>query len=177
MRTPPRILIADDNPENLNIFQARLAAHGYEILTAADGEEALAIARGKQPDLILLDVMMPKMDGIETCRHLKADPSLPFVPIIMVTAKTGSRDVVAGLEAGADEYLPKPVDHAALVARVKSMLRIKADPALRQIPIIAVTSYALSGDDAKALAAGCDAYVTKPFSPRLLLAKVREYVP
>ncbi len=126
MRTPPRILIADDNPENLNIFQARLAAHGYEILTAADGEEALAIARGKQPDLILLDVMMPKMDGIEACRHLKADPSLLFVPIIMVTAKTGSRDVVAGLEAGADEYLPKPVDHAALVARVKSMLRIKA---------------------------------------------------
>ena len=126
MRTPPRILIADDNPENLDIFQRRLAAHGYEILTAADGEEALAIARGKQPDLILLDVMMPKMDGIETCRHLKADPSLPFVPIIMVTAKTGSQDVVAGLEAGADEYLPKPVDHAALVARVKSMLRIKA---------------------------------------------------
>ena len=126
MRSPPRILIADDNPENLNIFQARLAAHGYEILTAADGEEALAIARGKQPGLILLDVMMPKMDGIEACRHLKADPSLPFVPIIMVTAKTDSRDVVAGLEAGADEYLPKPVDHAALVARVKSMLRIKA---------------------------------------------------
>ena len=126
MRTPPRILIADDNPENLDIFQRRLAAHGYEILTATDGEEALTIARGKQPDLILLDVMMPKMDGIETCRHLKADPSLPFVPIIMVTAKTDSRDVVAGLEAGADEYLPKPVDHAALVARVKSMLRIKA---------------------------------------------------
>ncbi len=126
MRTPPRILIVDDNPENLNIFQARLAVHGYEILTATDGEEALAIARAKQPDLILLDVMMPKMDGIEACRHLKADPSLPFVPIIMVTAKTGSRDVVAGLEAGADEYLPKPVDHAALVARVKSMLRIKA---------------------------------------------------
>ncbi len=126
MKTPPRILIADDNPENLNIFQARLAAHGYEILTAADGEEALAIARGKQPDLILLDVMMPKMDGIEACRHLKADSSLSFVPIIMITAKTGSRDVVAGLEAGADEYLPKPVDHAALVARVKSMLRIKA---------------------------------------------------
>jgi class 3 adenylate cyclase len=102
MRTPPRILIADDNPENLDIFQRRLAAHGYEILTATDGEEALTIARGKQPDLILLDVMMPKMDGIETCRHLKADPSLPFVPIIMVTAKTGSRDVVAGLEGVLD---------------------------------------------------------------------------
>jgi len=126
MRTPPRILIADDNPENRDIFQRRLAVHGYEILTAVDGEEALAIARAEQPDLILLDVMMPKMDGIEACQHLKADPSLPFVPVIMVTAKTGSQDVVAGLEAGADEYLPKPVDHAALVARVKSMLRIKA---------------------------------------------------
>ncbi len=126
MWTPARILVADDNPENLDIFQTRLAAHGYEILTATDGEEAIAIARGKQPDLILLDVMMPKMDGIEVCRHLKGDPSLPFMPIIMVTAKTGSQDVVAGLEAGADEYLTKPVDHTALVARVKSMLRIKA---------------------------------------------------
>jgi len=126
VRTPPQILIADDNPENLDIFQTRLAVHGYEILTATDGEQALAIAREKQPDLILLDVMMPKMDGIEVCRRLKADPSFPFVPIIMITAKAGSQDVVAGLEAGADEYLTKPVDHTALVARVKSMVRIKA---------------------------------------------------
>ena len=93
---------------------------------AGDGEEALANARDKKPDLILLDIMMPKMDGIEACRRLKADPSLPFMPIIMVTAKTASQDVVTALEAGADEYLTKPVDHAALVARVKSMLRIKA---------------------------------------------------
>ncbi len=123
---PPRILIADDNPENLDIFQTRLAVHGYEIITATDGKEALAIAREKLPDLNLLDVMMPKMDGIEVCRRLKADPSLPFMPIIMVTAKTDSKDIVAGLEAGGDEYLTKPVDQAALVARVKSMLRIKA---------------------------------------------------
>jgi len=126
VRTPPQILIADDNPENLDIFRTRLAVHGYEILTATDGEQALAIAREKQPDLILLDVMMPKMDGIEVCRRLKADPSFPFVPIIMITAKADSQDVVAGLEAGADEYLTKPVDHTALVARVKSVLRIKA---------------------------------------------------
>jgi len=125
VRTPPLILIVDDNPTNLDILQARLAPHNYEILTATDGEEALAIAREKQPDLILLDIMMPKMDGIEVCRHLRADPSLPFMPIIMVTAKADSKDVVAGLEAGADEYLTKPVDHAALVARAKSMLRIK----------------------------------------------------
>ncbi len=126
MRTPPRILIADDTPANLHILQVRLAAHGYEIVTATDGEAALAAATEKLPDLILLDVMMPKMDGIEVCRRLKSDPSVPFVPIIMVTARTESEDIVAGLEAGADEYLTKPVDQAALVARVKSMLRIKA---------------------------------------------------
>ncbi len=121
-----RILIADDNPDNLDIFRTRLAAHGYEILTATDGEQALALARESRPDLILLDVMMPKMDGVDVCRRLKADDTLPFTPIIMITAKTGSRDIVTALDAGADEYLTKPVDHGALVARVKSMLRIKA---------------------------------------------------
>jgi class 3 adenylate cyclase len=126
VRTPPRILVVDDNPTNLDILQTRLAVHGYEILTATDGEEALATARERQPDLILLDIMMPKMDGLEVCRQLKADPSLPFMPIIMVTARADSKDIVAGLEAGGDEYLTKPVDQAALVARVKSMLRIKA---------------------------------------------------
>jgi adenylate cyclase len=126
VRTPPLILIVDDEPTNLEILQTRLVAHDYEILTATDGEAGLAIAREKHPDLILLDIMMPKMDGIEVCRHLRADSSLPFMPIIMVTAKADSKDVVAGLEAGGDEYLTKPVDHAALVARVKSMLRIKA---------------------------------------------------
>ncbi|MGE0826387.1 MAG: adenylate/guanylate cyclase domain-containing protein [Candidatus Binatia bacterium] len=126
MRTPPRILIVDDEPMNLDILQTRLAVHGYEIFTATDGEEALTVATAQRPDLILLDVMMPKVDGIDVCRRLKADASLPFMPIILVTAKADSKDVVTGLEAGADEYLTKPVDQAALVARVKSMLRIKA---------------------------------------------------
>src|SRR5512143_2893643 len=125
MRTPPRILIFDDNPETVDILRTRLVHDGYEIVTARDGEEALATARETQPDLVLLDIMMPGMDGIEVCRRLRADRSLPFMPIIMVTAKSDSKDVVAGLEAGGDEYLTKPVDHAALVARVKSMLRIK----------------------------------------------------
>ena len=102
MRTPPRILLVDDNAANVDILQTRLAVHGYEILTANDGEEALAIARAKQPDLILLDVMMPKVDGLEVCRRLKADASLPFMPIILVTAKVDSKDIVAGLEAGGD---------------------------------------------------------------------------
>ena len=126
MRTPPLILVVDDNPANVEILQMRLAANNYDVITAMDGESGLAMARDRQPDLILLDIMMPKMDGLEVCRHLKGDPSLPFMPIILVTAKADSKDVVAGLEAGGDEYLTKPVDHAALVARVKSMLRIKS---------------------------------------------------
>ena len=126
MRNPPRILIADDNPANVRILRMRLAADGHEIVTAGDGEEALAVANESQPDLILLDVMMPKIDGIEVCRRLKKLQGVAFTPIILVTAMTDAKDVVAGLDAGADEYLTKPVDHAALSARVRSMLRIKA---------------------------------------------------
>jgi adenylate cyclase len=125
VKSPPRILIVDDVPANVHILQSRLAANGYDIVTATDGEAALAAVKETQPDLILLDVMMPKIDGIEVCRRLRADASLPFIPIIMVTAKADPKDVVAGLEAGGDEYLTKPVDQPALVARVKSMLRIK----------------------------------------------------
>ena len=125
MHNPPRILIVDDNETNRDILQTRLAAHGYDLKQAADGEEALAAAKEHLPDLILLDVMMPKIDGIEVCRRLKADPTLPFMPILLVTAKADTKDVVSGLEAGADEYLTKPVDQVALVARVKSVLRLK----------------------------------------------------
>ena len=126
MRTPPRVLVVDDNPTNIRIVRARLASEGYDIVTAGDGEEALAVARDTGPDLILLDVMMPKIDGLEVCRRLKTTRDAPFTPIIIVTAMADSKDAVAGLEAGADEYLSKPVDHAALCARVRSMLRIKA---------------------------------------------------
>ena len=126
MHETPRILVVDDNLSNVRILQTRLAAQGYEILTAVDGEQALTTALEKRPDLILLDVMMPKVDGIEVCRRLKADASFPFTPIVLVTAMADARDIVAGLDAGADEYLTKPVDQQALVARVRSMLRIKA---------------------------------------------------
>ncbi len=121
-----RILIVDDNETNRDILEARLTAHGYEVLHAGDGEEALAAAKAHRPDLILLDVMMPKLDGFEVCRRLKSDPAMSFVPIILVTAKAESKDVVDGLDAGADEYLTKPIDQKALVARVKALLRLKA---------------------------------------------------
>jgi class 3 adenylate cyclase len=125
VRSPARILVVDDNPNNLKILKTRLGAEGYEIVTAVDGEQALAAVAAEPPDLILLDIMMPKVDGLEVCRRVKHDPSLPFTPIIIVTAMTNVRDVVTGLDTGADEYLTKPVDHQALVARVRSMLRIK----------------------------------------------------
>ena len=125
MTDTPRILIVDDNPANVKVLQTRLTAEGYDVVTAHDGEQGLASAREHKPDLILLDVMMPKVDGLEVCRRLRSDASFPFTPIILITAMADTKDVVAGLEAGGDEYLTKPVDHAALVARVRSMLRIK----------------------------------------------------
>ncbi len=126
MREPARILIVDDNPANLEILETRLARQGYETVTATDGDEALLVARQQTPDLVLLDVMMPGKDGIQVCRELKGDAGLPFMPIILVTAKADPNDIVAGLDAGGDEYITKPVDHAALVARVRSILRVKA---------------------------------------------------
>jgi class 3 adenylate cyclase len=125
MHDPPRILIVDDNETNRCLLTARLGAEGYETTEAENGERALAVAHEVAPDVVLLDVMMPKIDGFEVCRRLKGDSTLGFVPIIMVTARADSKDVVTGLNAGADEYLTKPIDHAALVARVRSMLRIK----------------------------------------------------
>ncbi len=126
MHDPPRILVVDDNEANLDIAKMRLESQGYDVITAEDGEAALVRVAEMAPDLLLLDIMMPKLDGIEVTRRLKADPALPFIPVILLTAKADSKDVVAGLDAGGDDYLIKPFDHAALVARVRSMLRIKA---------------------------------------------------
>jgi class 3 adenylate cyclase/CheY-like chemotaxis protein len=125
MQNPPRILVVDDNDTNRDILMTRLGTHGYDLVQATDGDEAVEVTRKLLPDLILLDVMMPRLDGIEATKQIKADPCLPFTPVILVTAKSDIKDVVAGLEAGADEYLTKPVDQTSLVARVKSMLRVK----------------------------------------------------
>ena len=126
MNDPPRILVVDDNETNRDIIVTRLEANGYETLQAADGQEALAAVTQHHPDLVLLDVMMPNIDGLEACRQLKDNAGLAFTPVILVTAKAATQDVVAGLDAGADEYLTKPIDQSALVARVRSVLRIKA---------------------------------------------------
>ena len=126
MNDPPRILVVDDNEMNRDIIVTRLEANGYKTLQAADGQEALAAVTQHHPDLVLLDVMMPNIDGLEACRQLKGNAGLAFTPVILVTAKAATQDVVAGLDAGADEYLTKPIDQSALVARVRSVLRIKA---------------------------------------------------
>lgn len=126
MDGPPCILAVDDTPENLEILRMRLEANGYRVETAADGEEGLSKARELEPDLILLDIMMPKLDGISVVRMLKQDDALRSIPVILVTAKADTRDVVAGLDAGGDDYLTKPFEHRALLARVRSMLRQKA---------------------------------------------------
>jgi len=126
LRDPPLILAVDDTPENLEILTMRLEANNYVVKTARDGEEGLRLARELKPDLVLLDIMMPKLDGIAVVHELKNDPALCTIPVILVTARADTRDIVQGLEAGGDDYLTKPFDHAALLARVRSMLRQKA---------------------------------------------------
>ncbi|HEX8275059.1 MAG TPA: diguanylate cyclase [Longimicrobiaceae bacterium] len=120
-----RILVVDDHPDNVEIIDARLSSRGYQIETASNGEEALARVHANPPHLILCDVMMPVMDGYEVSRRVKNDESLPYIPIILVTARDSTADKVEGLEAGADDYLTKPINFPELEARVRSMLRIK----------------------------------------------------
>ncbi|HEY4303046.1 MAG TPA: PleD family two-component system response regulator [Gemmatimonadaceae bacterium] len=120
-----RILIVDDHEDNVELLKARLESWGYGTVSATDGEMALQKVEEEPPDLILLDVMMPKIDGIEVARRVKANDNLPFIPIIMQTALDATENKVEGLEAGADDYITKPIDFAELKARLTSMLRIK----------------------------------------------------
>ncbi len=120
-----RILIVDDHEDNVELLRARLESWGFETISAKDGAEALSTIESTLPDLVLLDIMMPKIDGIEVARRVKANPDLPFIPIIMQTALDSTENKVEGLEAGADDYITKPIDFPELKARVNSMLRIK----------------------------------------------------
>jgi two-component system cell cycle response regulator len=121
-----RILVVDDHEDNIELLRARLEARGYEVFGANDGQAALDQVEEVRPDLILLDVMMPKMDGMEVVRRLKANRNLPFIPVIMQTALDSTENKVEGLDAGADDYITKPINFAELEARVNSLLRIKA---------------------------------------------------
>lgn len=120
-----RILVVDDIAANVKLLEAKLTAEYFTVLTAMNGFEALEVAKAEQPDLILLDVMMPKMDGFEACEKLKADPELAHIPVVMVTALDQSSDRIRGLEAGADDFLTKPANDLQLFARVRSLVRVK----------------------------------------------------
>ena len=120
-----RILVVDDIEANVRLLEAKLTAEYYDVLTAHDGPTALAIAASEKPDIVLLDVMMPGMDGFQVCRRLKDDPETRHVPVVLVTALDGRADRIAGLEAGADEFLTKPIDDVMLFARVRSLTRLK----------------------------------------------------
>ena len=122
----PLILIVDDHPDNVEVLKVRLDALGYRTAAAPDGETALQMVAESPPDLILLDVMMPHMDGNEVARRIKGDKSLPYIPIIMQTALDSTHSKVAGLDAGADDYITKPINYAELQARMGAALRIKA---------------------------------------------------
>jgi putative two-component system response regulator len=125
MKDKPVILVVDDQPQNVELLEARLVPQGYEIITAASGEEALAKLSGNQIDLILLDVMMPGMDGFEVTRRVRQDKTHRLLPIILVTALRETEDRVKGIEAGCDDFISKPFDKVELLARVGSLLKVK----------------------------------------------------
>ena len=120
-----RILVVDDIEANVRLLEAKLSAEYYDVSVAYDGKAALEKAAAELPDIILLDVMMPELDGFEVCRRLKADPVTRHIPVVLVTALDGRRDRLAGLDAGADDFLTKPIDDVTLMARVRSLTRLK----------------------------------------------------
>ncbi|MFN4091750.1 MAG: PleD family two-component system response regulator [Brevundimonas sp.] len=121
-----RILVIDDVEANVRLLEAKLTLEYYEVMTGYDGPTALRLAAEEQPDIILLDVMMPGMDGFETCRRLKADPLTRHIPVVLVTALDGREERIKGLDAGADDFVTKPIDDVILMARVRSLVRLKS---------------------------------------------------
>ena len=122
---PPKILIADDNLQNVELLEAYLSEVDCEIQTAFDGEETLRLVAEFAPDLILLDVMMPRLSGFEVCRTLRADPATRDILILMVTALNEASDFERGVQAGTDDFLTKPVNKIELLCRVRSLLRVR----------------------------------------------------
>lgn len=122
-RTPARVLIADDNPQGVELLEAYLSSSDYEIETASDGEETLRKVKQWHPDLILLDIMMPKISGFEVCKRLRADPATHDIAVLMITALDQPSDIERAVEAGTDDFLTKPINKTELLLRVSSVLK------------------------------------------------------
>ncbi|GFZ83452.1 PleD family two-component system response regulator [Rickettsiales bacterium] len=175
-----RILVVDDLPQNIKLLSAKLTAAYYDVFTADNGPDALGLVAENPPDIILLDVMMPKMDGFEVCRKLKANPSTTHIPVIMVTALNDMAHKVRGLSVGADDFLTKPIDDVALFARIKSLARLKTaadellmrDKTREQFGLFAgeVMSYASQIHEAKVLIVDDD--LAQTFQMKKKLEKV-----
>jgi len=123
-----RILVVDDEEDLLELIRYNLVKEGYRVTCVATGEEAIGAARSDLPDLVLLDLLLPRVDGLDVCKRLKGDPKTQHIPIIMLTAKNEEADVVTGLELGADDYMAKPFSPRVLLARMKALLRRKSQP-------------------------------------------------
>jgi CheY-like chemotaxis protein len=124
----PRVLIADDNPQNAELLDAHLDGIGYETRITANGEETLSAVKDWAPDVVLLDVMMPKLSGFEVCKRMKADPTTANTAVLMVTALDQPTDVARAFDAGTDDFLTKPIHKAELVLRVKALVEAKSEP-------------------------------------------------
>jgi two-component system alkaline phosphatase synthesis response regulator PhoP len=122
---PPRVLIVDDNPQNADLLEAYLSTCDYELRTATDGEQTMREVAAWQPDLILLDIMMPKISGFEVCKRLRTDPATRDIAVLMVTALDQPSDIERAVEAGTDDFLSKPINKSELLLRVRSLLRAR----------------------------------------------------
>ncbi|MGB9203305.1 MAG: HD domain-containing phosphohydrolase [Terriglobales bacterium] len=149
MDTPKTILVADDHEASLEGLAELLSAEGFKVVTARDGQMALAEFQRAQPDLVLSDVKMPVLTGIEVCRHIKSNPETCLVPLVLITGLTETQDRVDGIEAGADDFLNKPVEKAQLIARVRSLLRQKAytDELERAESVLFALAMSIEGKD------------------------------